>query len=91
VHGVAEYGCTFATKLISLVLYVACHGDFEFNEVKEVRDFLYRINVLGEITVEVSGPFRGRFSFCFESIFESGVFETSKNKINFDSVFESVS
>jgi hypothetical protein len=46
--------------------------------------------IIGEITVDVSGPFRGRFSFRFESVFESEVFENERNEINFDSIFESV-
>jgi hypothetical protein len=40
-----------------------------------------------EITVDVSGPFRGRFSFCFESVFESEVFENEQNEINFSILF----
>lgn len=44
-YGRAGYGRTFATRLLSLVLDVARHGNVEFSGIKEVRVFSNRLDV----------------------------------------------
>jgi hypothetical protein len=48
---------------------------------------LWKASRIGEITVKVSSPFRGCFSFRFESCFESGFSKTISALIAFSNPF----